>query len=50
VRTIFGADQPRGRQSVLDVRRFELGGLAITWNRLWIVVFALGRSSRCCCC
>jgi branched-subunit amino acid ABC-type transport system permease component len=40
VRTIFGRPTARWR-ALLDVRRFELGGLTITWNRLWIVVFAL---------
>jgi urea transport system permease protein len=35
------ADQPRGRRPSWMSGTFELGGLAITWNRLWIVVFAL---------
>jgi urea transport system permease protein len=34
-------DQSRGRQPLLDVGRLRARRLAITWNRLWIIVFAL---------
>ena len=41
VRTIFGpTNREVGNPSWMS-GAFELGGLAITWNRLWIVVFAL---------
>lgn len=41
VRTIFGpTNQEVGNPSWMS-GSFELGGLTITWNRLWIVVFAL---------
>ncbi|AEQ53535.1 urea ABC transporter permease subunit UrtB [Pelagibacterium halotolerans] len=41
VRTIFGAtNREVGNPSWMS-GAFELGGLAITWNRMWIVVFAL---------
>lgn len=41
VRSIFGAtNRDVGNPSYMS-GAFELGGLAITWNRLWIVVFAL---------
>lgn len=40
VRSIFGAtNREVGNPSWMS-GAFELGGLAITWNRLWIVVFA----------
>ncbi|WMT87209.1 urea ABC transporter permease subunit UrtB [Pelagibacterium sp. 26DY04] len=40
VRTIFGAtNREVGNPSWMS-GAFELGGLAITWNRLWILVFA----------
>ncbi len=40
VRTIFGAtNREVGNPSWMS-GAFELGGLAITWNRMWIVVFA----------
>jgi urea transport system permease protein len=43
------ADQPRGRQSGLDVRiAFEVGQMTITYNRLWIIVFACWSSRSCC--
>ncbi|MDD2870274.1 urea ABC transporter permease subunit UrtB [Neomegalonema sp.] len=41
VRSIFGAtNQNVGNPSWMS-GAFELGGLTITWNRLWILVFAL---------
>ncbi|WP_028004251.1 urea ABC transporter permease subunit UrtB [Sinorhizobium meliloti] len=41
VRTIFGpTNREVGNPSWMS-GAFELGGLAITWNRLWIIVFAL---------
>ena len=41
VRTIFGAtNRDVGNPSWMS-GAFELGGLAITWNRMWIVVFAI---------
>ncbi|TCL74484.1 urea ABC transporter permease subunit UrtB [Rhizobium sp. BK251] len=41
VRTIFGpTNQEVGNPSWMS-GAFELGGLTITWNRLWIIVFAL---------
>ena len=41
VRTLFGAtNREVGNPSWMS-GAFELGGLAITWNRLWIVVFAI---------
>ncbi|WP_420963109.1 urea ABC transporter permease subunit UrtB [Brucella sp. IR073] len=41
VRTIFGpTNREVGNPSWMS-GAFELGGLTITWNRLWIVVFAL---------
>ncbi|MEQ8445597.1 MAG: urea ABC transporter permease subunit UrtB [Pelagibacterium sp.] len=41
VRTIFGAtNREVGNPSWMS-GAFELGGLAITWNRMWIVVFAI---------
>jgi urea transport system permease protein len=40
VRTIFGpTNREVGAPSFMS-GAFELGGLAITWNRLWIIVFA----------
>jgi urea transport system permease protein len=40
VRTIFGpTNQEVGAPSFMT-GAFELGGLAVTWNRLWIIVFA----------
>lgn len=42
VRTIFGpTNREVGNPSWMS-GAFELGELAITWNRLWIVVFAMG--------
>ncbi|OHV79611.1 urea ABC transporter permease subunit UrtB [Ensifer sp. LCM 4579] len=41
VRTIFGpTNQEVGNPSWMS-GAFDLGGLTITWNRLWIIVFAL---------
>lgn len=41
VRTIFGpTNREVGNPSWMS-GAFEIGGLAITWNRLWIIVFAL---------
>ena len=41
MRTIFGAtNREVGNPSWMS-GAFELGGLAITWNRMWIVVFAI---------
>ncbi|WP_018634158.1 urea ABC transporter permease subunit UrtB [Neomegalonema perideroedes] len=41
VRSIFGAtNQNVGNPSWMS-GAFELGGLTITWNRLWILIFAL---------
>ncbi len=41
VRTVFGpTNQEVGNPSWMS-GAFELGGLTITWNRLWIVVFAI---------
>lgn len=41
VRTIFGpTNREVGNPSWMS-GAFELGGLTITWNRLWIIVFAL---------
>lgn len=41
VRTIFGpTNREVGNPSWMS-GAFELGGLTVTWNRLWIVVFAL---------
>ena len=41
VRSVFGAtNQQVGNPSWMS-GAFDLGGLIITWNRLWIVVFAL---------
>ena len=41
VRTIFGpTNQEVGNPSWMS-GSFDIGGLAITWNRLWILVFAL---------
>ncbi|ODR88619.1 urea ABC transporter permease subunit UrtB [Sinorhizobium alkalisoli] len=41
IRTIFGpTNQEVGNPSWMS-GAFELGGLTITWNRLWIIVFAL---------
>ena len=42
VRTIFGpTNREVGNPSFMS-GSFELGGIALTWSRLWIVVFALG--------
>ena len=41
VRTIFGANNRLVAPPNWMTGAFELGGLTITWNRLWIVVFAV---------
>ena len=42
MRSIFGPNnQEVGNPSWMS-GSFDLGGLSITWNRMWIVVFALG--------
>jgi urea transport system permease protein len=41
VRTIFGANNRLVAPPSWMTGAFELGGLTITWNRLWIVVFAI---------
>jgi urea transport system permease protein len=40
VRTIFGPDNQRVGNPSWMSGAFELGGLTITWNRMWIIVFA----------
>ena len=40
VRTIFGPTNREVGAPSCMTGSFELGGLAITWNRLWIIVFA----------
>ncbi|MGV8854933.1 MAG: urea ABC transporter permease subunit UrtB [Devosia sp.] len=41
VRTIFGANNKLVSPPSWMTGAFDLGGLTITWNRLWIVVFAM---------
>jgi urea transport system permease protein len=41
VRTIFGANNKLVSPPSWMTGAFDLGGLTITWNRIWIVVFAL---------
>src|SRR5690606_40196442 len=41
VRTLFGPNNREVGNPSWMSGAFELGGLSITWNRLWIVVFAL---------
>ena len=41
VRTIFGPTNQEVGNPVWMSGAFELGGLIITWNRLWIIVFSL---------
>lgn len=41
VRTIFGPTNREVRNPSWMSGAFEFGGLAITWNRLWIIVFAM---------
>jgi urea transport system permease protein len=42
VRSIFGpTNQEVGNPSWMS-GAFELGGLTVTWNRMWIIVFSLG--------
>lgn len=41
VRTIFGPNNREVGNPAWMSGAFELGGLSITWNRLWIVAFAL---------
>jgi urea transport system permease protein len=40
VRTVFGPTNREVGAPAFMSGAFELGGLAITWNRLWIIVFA----------
>jgi urea transport system permease protein len=40
VRTIFGPTNQEVGAPSFATGAFELGGLAVTWNRLWIIVFA----------
>ncbi|MDQ0473014.1 urea ABC transporter permease subunit UrtB [Labrys wisconsinensis] len=40
VRTLFGPTNREVGAPAFMTGSFELGGLAITWNRLWIIVFA----------
>ena len=42
VRTLFGASNREVGNPSWMSGGFEIGHLAITWNRLWIVVFSLG--------
>ena len=48
VRTIFGPTNREVGNPCWMSGGFELGQLAITWNRLWIVAFSLGRVLRSC--
>jgi urea transport system permease protein len=41
VRSIFGASNRPVQIPTWMTGQFDLGGLAITWNRMWIVVFAI---------
>jgi len=41
VRTIFGPNNREVGNPSFMSGAFELGGLTITWNRLWIILFAL---------
>ncbi|MEZ2130597.1 MULTISPECIES: urea ABC transporter permease subunit UrtB [unclassified Sinorhizobium] len=41
VRTIFGPTNREVRNPSWMSGAFEFGGLSITWNRLWIIVFAV---------
>jgi urea transport system permease protein len=41
VRTVFGPTNREVGNPAWMSGAFELGGLTITWNRLWIVIFAL---------
>ncbi|WP_130283969.1 urea ABC transporter permease subunit UrtB [Rhizobium sp. BK696] len=41
VRTIFGPTNREVRNPSWMSGAFELGGLSITWNRLWIIVFSM---------
>jgi urea transport system permease protein len=40
VRTIFGPSNREVGAPAFMTGSFDLGGLAVTWNRLWIIVFA----------
>ena len=42
VRSIFGANNREVGNPSWMSGAFELGGLTITWNRMWIVIFTLG--------
>jgi urea transport system permease protein len=41
IRTIFGPTNREVRNPTWMSGSFDLGGLTFTWNRLWIIVFAL---------
>jgi len=41
VRTVFGPTNREVRNPSWMSGAFEFGGLAITWNRLWIIVFSM---------
>ncbi len=41
VRTVFGPTNREVRNPSWMSGAFELGGLSITWNRLWIIVFSM---------
>jgi urea transport system permease protein len=41
VRTIFGPTNREVRNPSWMSGAFELGGLSVTWNRLWIIVFSM---------
>ncbi|APO75769.1 urea ABC transporter permease protein UrtB [Rhizobium etli 8C-3] len=41
VRTIFGPTNREVRNPSWMSGAFELGGLSITWNRMWIIVFSM---------
>jgi urea transport system permease protein len=41
VRTVFGANNREVGNPSWMSGAFELGGMSITWNRMWIVVFSL---------
>ena len=42
IRSIFGPTNAQVGNPTWMSGAFDLGGLTITWNRLWIIVFALG--------
>ena len=47
VRTIFGADNREVGAPSFMSGTFDFGGIAITYNRLWIIVFAIVVFLRC---